>query len=618
MLNKLEKIIYSVLDLKEFPLISWAKELSSLIINNIYVYFHETWIVYLSFLCFALFYIIIMKVLDSRLSETARKNKKEMELSYFFQWDQPLSKTLTQVYDNFWPLIGFIGLVISMIMNPAYCAGEMEEFTQAQLDFKKSLDVYDSHAFENSQMKSEKDEIFMEGMLALREQGITTIKHPYYETKGCSPLNKTKLMELYASTTDQEIKEQVFEGWKELERKSVDDYQIFSDAENKWIIHLWNQERPYLQYQTDEAYFRQLRQIREKLVESASLETQIDKSEYIKAIYYSFIDDKQVMLAQLDEDQFRGIVQMEYYDELIAHLLARLDRLNTTDSSIELEFTQDPNIVEDPKKTWGTDYKMKGGPGVKVCLTGVSPAIETYLPPLVTRPVPIVDLVVSNEGQPITSSTPVLTRRSDIVTPQALSNSTNLLPQRSDMLKFFGLDLDPIELDLEENNAVLWYDILFDKVMRDRTPMDNPHDKTTSTLDPKFLDFFLRLTHDSPVHPASVIDPDSVMDPASVLHPPSTVVPASVVEGASVVDPASVHHSAAYTNDHIQNLIDILTVRTSSSDTSRDFEESLLSFAMRESLTLQDPASSGPRIQPASSGPRIEPGSSSPRIEPRS
>ena len=94
---------------------------------------------------------------------------------------------------------------------------------------------------------------------------------------------------------------------------------------------------------------------------------------------------------------------------------------------------------------------MKGGPGVKVCLTGVSPAIETYLPPLVTRPVPIVDLVVSNEGQPITSSTPVLTRRSD----QALSNSTNLLPQRSDMLKFFGLDLDPIELDLEENNAVL-------------------------------------------------------------------------------------------------------------------------------------------------------------------
>lgn len=106
-----------------------------------------------------------------------------------------------------------------------------------------------------------------------------------------------------------------------------------------------------MQYQTDEAYFRQLRQIREKLVESASLETQIDKSEYIKAIYYSFIDDKQVMLAQLDEDQFRGIVQMEYYDELIAHLLARLDRLNTTDSSIELEFTQDPNIVEDPKKT---------------------------------------------------------------------------------------------------------------------------------------------------------------------------------------------------------------------------------------------------------------------------
>ena len=98
---------------------------------------------------------------------------------------------------------------------------------------------------------------------------------------------------------------------------------------------------------------------------------------------------------------------------------------------------------------------MKGGPGVKVCLTGVSPAIETYLPPLVTRPVPIVDLVVSNEGQPITSSTPALTRRSDIVTPQALSNSTNLLPQRSDMLKFFGLDLDPIELDLEENNAVL-------------------------------------------------------------------------------------------------------------------------------------------------------------------
>ena len=304
------------------------------------------------------------------------------------------------------------------------------------------------------------------------------------------------------------------------------------------------------------------------------------------------------MLAQLDEDQFRGLVQMEYYDELIAHLMARLDRLNITDTSLELNFTQDANIVEHPNKTWGTHYKMKGGPGVKVCLTGVPPAIEPYLPPFVTRPVPIDDLVVSNEGQPIASSTPVLTRRSDIVTPQPLSNSTNLLPQRSDMLKLFGLDLDRVELDLEENNAVLWYDILFDKVMRDRTPMDNPHHmsnptSTLDTLDPKFLNFFLRLTHDSPVDHASGIDPDSLLDPASV------------VQGPSVVDPASVHHRGAYTNSHLQNLLDCLTVTTSSSDTSRDFDESLRAFAVRESLTVQDPGSSGPRIEPASSGPKV-------------
>ena len=73
-----------------------------------------------------------------------------------------------------------------MIINPAYCVGEMEEFNKAQFDFKTSLDVYDCHSFENSKMKSEKDEIYMEGMLALQKEGITTIKHPYYETTGSS------------------------------------------------------------------------------------------------------------------------------------------------------------------------------------------------------------------------------------------------------------------------------------------------------------------------------------------------------------------------------------------------------------------------------------------------
>ena len=335
-MNQFKKIIDSVLYLNEFPLKELIKSITSLIIDNIYACFHETWIVYLSFLCFALFYIIIMKVLDSRLSETARKNKKEMELSYMFQWDQPLTKTFAQVYHHFWPLLGFIGLLVSTIMNPAYCAGEVDAFMEAEELYKKRIDNYNSTAFEASNTRSQKEEIYIEGMDLLHED-CSSVKRSHLSFESKSYITRGTLMRLFSSTTSENIKDQIFNGWCKLEKASIEDYRQFSIAENT-ILNFWAHENTEAHEnsasnEADVKYCEQLHGIRTNLLGNASVQVLQNKQLEVTNAYYKFIIEKQTMLDQIDQDQFFGENQTECYNDLLDRLEEAIERISLESAS---------------------------------------------------------------------------------------------------------------------------------------------------------------------------------------------------------------------------------------------------------------------------------------------
>lgn len=96
-------------------------------------------------------------------------------------------------------------------MNPAYCAGEVDAFMEAEELYKKRIDNYNSTAFEASNTRSQKEEIYIEGMDLLHED-CSSVKRSHLSFESKSYITRGTLMRLFSSTTSENIKDQIFNG----------------------------------------------------------------------------------------------------------------------------------------------------------------------------------------------------------------------------------------------------------------------------------------------------------------------------------------------------------------------------------------------------------------------
>ena len=96
-------------------------------------------------------------------------------------------------------------------MNPAYCAGEVETFIEAEQLYQNKIDNYNSTSFEASNTRSKKEEIYIKGM-DLLDEDCSSVKRSHLSFESKSYITRGTLMRLFGSTTNENIKDQIFDG----------------------------------------------------------------------------------------------------------------------------------------------------------------------------------------------------------------------------------------------------------------------------------------------------------------------------------------------------------------------------------------------------------------------